>query len=309
MKIDICIPTYNRCEELLLNIENIEQYIQNSEHDIKIIISDNCSVDRTFEMLLELKKRYNNIECYTNILNEGSDKNIAKVLSLSNADYAWLLGSDDTFYSPFNNILNEIDVYNPSIVVLGNDYSIEEKIYTDYKEIFEKIFSETTWISGLIIKVDVIKKLNFMKYVGTWFVQAGAIFEYIALSQTSLMYKHNKVVRLMNPGSISYTDKILEIYIKAKVDLIFKLPEAYSLDEKIKKLKRETLPISGFLSLRARGAFNYENFCKYRQMISIYTSTPKIMLIFVISIFPKSILYVARKIYIHIFHINEIKQG
>ena len=44
--LSICIPTYNRCEYLMNNLQHI---CEHQEYDFEIIISDNASTDDTYK--------------------------------------------------------------------------------------------------------------------------------------------------------------------------------------------------------------------------------------------------------------------
>jgi abequosyltransferase len=99
MTISFCIPTFNRRDYLKETIESILNDVElykGKSSSIEICISDNNSDDGTEEMVQGL------IECspikiiYSkNPYNIGFDKNILKVVSLSNSEFCWLFGSDD----------------------------------------------------------------------------------------------------------------------------------------------------------------------------------------------------------------------
>ena len=56
--LSICIPTYNRCEYLMNNLQHI---CEHQEYDFEIIISDNASTDDTYKRVTEYIKN-NNID-------------------------------------------------------------------------------------------------------------------------------------------------------------------------------------------------------------------------------------------------------
>ena len=97
--LSFCIPTYNRKLYLSVTIEIILQQINktaNLGYIINICISDNNSNDGTDQMINELLKTQSVEIIYSkNRENIGFDLNILKVVSLSNAKYCWLFGSDD----------------------------------------------------------------------------------------------------------------------------------------------------------------------------------------------------------------------
>ena len=66
--LSICIPTYNRCENLRRTLESIvsdDGFSQETE----VVVSDNASTDNTKEMVLEYVNYYPNIKYYRNEIN------------------------------------------------------------------------------------------------------------------------------------------------------------------------------------------------------------------------------------------------
>ncbi|NME68167.1 glycosyltransferase family 2 protein [Flammeovirga aprica] len=99
MLLDILIPTFNRGEDLLFNLNLLSDYISKIEHsnEIQIIISDNCSDDNTEQLVSTFK--HNNpslsIQYFRNSENIGLERNAVEVLSKSSAEYIMWLGDDD----------------------------------------------------------------------------------------------------------------------------------------------------------------------------------------------------------------------
>jgi abequosyltransferase len=100
MYIDILIPTYNRFEDLIYNLNLIQQELLDHQlfDKFKVIISDNCSSDKTKESVIEfLKTKQNdfNIEYHRTDKNIGLEKNAVHVLSKASSEYIIFLGDDD----------------------------------------------------------------------------------------------------------------------------------------------------------------------------------------------------------------------
>ena len=62
----ICIPTYNRSNELKRCIESIISQDGFDDVNVEIIISDNCSTDNTDEVVKPYILKYKNIKYYRN---------------------------------------------------------------------------------------------------------------------------------------------------------------------------------------------------------------------------------------------------
>ncbi|MEK3716556.1 MULTISPECIES: glycosyltransferase [unclassified Paenibacillus] len=90
----ICIPTYNREEELDVCLNSI--YSQNARmEDFEVIVSDNASTDRTEELVRKYQLGYPNLRYYRNEHNEGADYNFLKCAGYARGEFIKLHGDDD----------------------------------------------------------------------------------------------------------------------------------------------------------------------------------------------------------------------
>lgn len=109
-KIDILIPTYNRCVYLDKNITLLKSIIEsnNLQDDVGIIISNNHSTDGTSDCLDIHKCEY--ITVFTQSENIGLEKNALSILSQSTSSYVMYLGDDDYLSAEYIiEVLKEID--------------------------------------------------------------------------------------------------------------------------------------------------------------------------------------------------------
>lgn len=100
MLIDILIPTYNRSEDLIYNLQLIqEELVQHQLLDkVKVIISDNCSPDNTqtaTENFLAHKNVNFVVDYHRTAENIGLEKNAVHVLDKATSDFIMFLGDDD----------------------------------------------------------------------------------------------------------------------------------------------------------------------------------------------------------------------
>lgn len=94
MKISICIPTYNRADNLINCLESIVVNEKISLVDFEVCISDNFSNDNTESIV----KTYQNklpIKYYKSSNNIGRVRNYLNVVSIASGDFIWLIGDDD----------------------------------------------------------------------------------------------------------------------------------------------------------------------------------------------------------------------
>lgn len=90
----IGIPTYNRGRFLSSSLGSICREFGNNE-DVEILVSNNGSTDNTEEIILDFKKRYNNVVYYKQDENVGFDRNLKTILDLAKGEFIKGHGDDD----------------------------------------------------------------------------------------------------------------------------------------------------------------------------------------------------------------------
>lgn len=100
MLIDVLIPTYNRGEDVLANLKDLEAQIAryNLWEVVQIIISDNCSPDQTAELVQTYcanKPANLQVHYYRNRENIGLERNAVAVLERATSPFVLFLGDDD----------------------------------------------------------------------------------------------------------------------------------------------------------------------------------------------------------------------
>lgn len=94
MKISICIPTYNRANQLINCLQSIALNRNHSLVDYEVCISDNFSNDDTEEVVRSFENKIP-IRYFKNESNIGRVRNYLRVVNLAKGDFIWLLGDDD----------------------------------------------------------------------------------------------------------------------------------------------------------------------------------------------------------------------
>ena len=98
MLLSICIPTYNRVNQLdncLNSIFISKKSVEN--FNFEVCISDNNSQQR-IESLIEKYKNKLNIKFNKNIKNLGFALNGIKSVEMASGTYSWMIGDDDLFF-------------------------------------------------------------------------------------------------------------------------------------------------------------------------------------------------------------------
>lgn len=97
-RLSICIPTYNRNDELIRLLCSIFQQVDENSiaEDIEVYVGDNCSIDKTCEALECYRKVKKYFRYYRNDENKGYALNINRLVAEAQGEYCWLMGSDET---------------------------------------------------------------------------------------------------------------------------------------------------------------------------------------------------------------------
>jgi glycosyltransferase involved in cell wall biosynthesis len=123
----IFIPTYNRVNTLLELLNKIHTLRQkNPEISIEVIVADNASSDKTFEMM-QIAANNNFIDIYIRrSINMGPDFNMLDCFNYSHSDFVWILCDDDLpTEDSFLNIFNCINSYGHAISLIYLNGSTE----------------------------------------------------------------------------------------------------------------------------------------------------------------------------------------
>ena len=130
MKLSILIPTYNRSNFLINNLEKLSTILAElSFHDnVSIIISDNNSPDNTE---FEVRNFMNNnplisIHYYRQTENIGLEKNVLYVLGKAKSEFIMFLGDDDLISKNYlQKVMEYLSTEENLRAIIPNFYSID----------------------------------------------------------------------------------------------------------------------------------------------------------------------------------------
>ncbi len=121
--ISVLIPSYNHAEYIT---ETIESIWQQPYQKIEIVVVDDCSTDRSFDILRALQKRSPVVmQLHLNERNLGPKATVNRALQLSHGDLIIPFASDDKF-AP-NRVERQVREFheNPELrIIYGNGYII-----------------------------------------------------------------------------------------------------------------------------------------------------------------------------------------
>ena len=175
MSVSVVIPSYN--SELFLD-EAVKSVLAQSRKVDNIIIVDDYSTDKSYEIALKLSKEHSLIKLYRNENNLGYAKNWNKCLKIASTDFVLLLHSDDVLKP--KTIQKQLDFFElyPELAIVGGGESyiekgseikqspkgIKDKIYNQ-GEIYEFIKETGSYIPCSTVMFDLwkIKKIGFFQ--------------------------------------------------------------------------------------------------------------------------------------------------
>lgn len=128
-QIDILLATYNGEKYIR---EQIDSILAQTYKNIKLIISDDCSKDRTTEILKEYESKDNRVELYIQQENLGVVKNIEFLLNKVESPY-YMLADQDDYWMPekVEKSLETIKTKNADLV-FGDLEVVDENLKTIY---------------------------------------------------------------------------------------------------------------------------------------------------------------------------------
>jgi len=188
--LSIGIPSYARPKELIDLLDSLyEQTISPNE----IIICEDMSPQRSIINAIsnsyvdKFKAKGCALKYIENDENLGYDRNLRKIISLSNSDYIILIGNDDVLLPNATEVVLKFIKTNPELnavsrSILRFDFdvnrpagisslSIDDKIFCVKDDNGRDVFRLGAFIGGLIFKVDWAKTIATDKYDGGLYYQ------------------------------------------------------------------------------------------------------------------------------------------
>lgn len=130
MNLSVIIPNYNNERYL---VQCIESVLKQTYKPFEIIISDDCSTDRSINIIKEYEKKYSFIKGIYSTENRGVALTRHKAIMEAKGDYITMLDSDDIFYNE-RKLENEMNLikkykykYNTDIIAYSKTVLIDKK--------------------------------------------------------------------------------------------------------------------------------------------------------------------------------------
>ncbi|MGL5624190.1 glycosyltransferase family 2 protein [Cetobacterium sp.] len=279
--LSILIPTYNR-EKYLKKALTIffEQITDDIKDSVEIIVSDNCSIDNTEELLrnfkAEAKIKKIKFSYSKNSENLGFDGNFFKLIKESTGKFCWIFGDDEFLLENGLSKILKILVKNPraGLIYMSNqDSKKEEKKfrYDETQKFIKKTNYMITFITANIFNKEYIDwEIDYERFKGSNLIQELFYFKSI-LSAEENIYIFDKIFtteRAENIGSY----KLFETFGKNQNSIfnffIDKGLEKKTIDFINKKMLREFFPMY-IMNLNKKNKWENENV--YEEMKSTFS--------------------------------------
>lgn len=178
----ISIPTYNRAQMLDRQLDWIASDIVGYENDCDIIISDNCSIDNTEEVVERWKSVLSpqiNLTYYRNEENIGGMANIVLCLSKASGKFVWSLGDDDAVQDgTIGYLLSKIKNHSNLSIILLNGFGRDLRTNQIITERFFDSTSDT-------LSTNSVSEFEHVLASG----MGGVLFISSAIYKTKLLHK------------------------------------------------------------------------------------------------------------------------
>jgi len=153
--VSILIPTYNSEKYIA---ETIKSALSQTYKNFEIIIVDNASMDKTYEIIQDFANKYNCIKAFRNETNIGPVRNWIRCISRAKGKYGKILWSDDLMQSTF--LEKSVDILETNVdvgfvftpaIIFGDKFR-EKLFYTISNK--SGIFSTKQFIEGILYDKD-----------------------------------------------------------------------------------------------------------------------------------------------------------
>ena len=149
--LSICVPTYNRKQEVFDNLKNIETLINKHGNLIELLVGNNGSTDDTNLIL----KKFKNIKTINLIENNGINPILLSLAQQAKGKFLWLVGDDDFMSADIvdiviKNILKNKNLQH-SYFLTGRNYYSDSELQKLKKNSFKSQIKSTKTITKQLI--------------------------------------------------------------------------------------------------------------------------------------------------------------
>ncbi len=278
--VSVCVIAYNQEYYIRETLDSIVQQVTNFRFEI--IVSDDCSTDKTRLIIDEFYNNFtNNIHFHTihSNINLGYKKNFRKVLEAATGKYIAICEGDDYWTDPYK-LQKQFEQLeeNPSCILSFHNVSIlnsltGESILSNNEKngsIFNMLDVINTW--NIMTSSIMFRRSNFV--LPTWFDYVFntdyALLLILASTGRSLIYLNdNMSVYRKHPNGVSNTiwgstSILWLIYLFIKINHFSKGVYRIPIRKKIHELEKELMLSNSQLYKNGYKKYSYYRYFHYR---------------------------------------------
>lgn len=185
MQISVVVATYNGEKYIRKQLDSImKQTIMPDE----VLISDDCSMDRTWEILQEYEKKYSAvIKVFRNEKNVGYAANFWSLLRLAKGKIIFLSDQDDIWYTSKIEKMSKMINENHNILALSSSYELIDEQDRRYRDIRNVPFKNNQRLKKITWEEFVIHP----KYPGMTMAICKSLLDKISLIELKEVPAHD----------------------------------------------------------------------------------------------------------------------
>lgn len=213
----IIIPTYNRSEFLSALLSRLVLELEGCKSVVDVIVGNNASSDNTSAVIHEFSSRWASTQTLEHKENLGAEENFCRCVENVNTPYFWIIGDDDSpCLGVIELLLDFLYCYQPDLVYLSSQWSSKvnveahnlriaglEATLMDKRSFGRQVNVWMTFISGLIVKRELIDTSLLRQFKGSQLVQLGWVFSALRNGRRFL-YVHTSCVQAQSGNTGGY---------------------------------------------------------------------------------------------------------
>lgn len=159
--VSIIVPCYNHEKYIEDSIEGI---LGQDYDNIEVLIGDDCSCDKSFDLILQnkekLEKRFKNVITIRNENNVGVTKNLNNLIKKSKGEYIKIIASDDILMPSAISKFVQFSIEKNALVTISNGKAIDEDSTIDNIIEIEKIYQDSPCLNSENLLLDLFEINN-----------------------------------------------------------------------------------------------------------------------------------------------------
>jgi len=199
--VSIAMCTYNG--ERFIQ-EQIDSILEQSHSNFELIITDDCSSDKTIEIIKNYQENDMRIKLYQNEVNLGFVKNFEKAISLCTGEYIALADQDDIWKKDkleifIENIGENVLIYSDALLIDEHSKSLGESLIRPAKELVSGSNNRAFLLENCVSGNTLMFKKTLLAYILP--IPEDVSFHDIWIAFVASTY-----------GSIQFTDEAMTYY-------------------------------------------------------------------------------------------------